>query len=317
MGEFMDLHQQKIELIRKYYKNIKRFDVNTFYVGNEIPEKTIVNAMSKFKKIIARENIIGFLDTSVSQNGKDGFLFTDDEFYFLANSQSLNLLKLTCPKSIKYNELVDIYISGESKLDNEKYIDFELNNGEKYRLTNSALYKTPLKNLLLELQDIDKLVNKSRKLNLPSMKMNRNEDFGFNKQTSSGENENPLYEISNHENCIDEESDIEENLNEISENESFENETINKKAFEEECTNKTIDVNEEKTNKRKEVAKNVSIEILGAVSGMNYNERDRLKDTGDVYDVLSSTASAMEKKLKKVIAEQERRKKRLERGKKN
>ena len=55
-------HEKKIEIMRKYYKEIKTsFD---FFIKGDIPIKRVDNALKKFASGMDRTTMIGFYDTT-------------------------------------------------------------------------------------------------------------------------------------------------------------------------------------------------------------------------------------------------------------
>ena len=77
----MDQYQQKVELMRKYADKIKT--KSGFYVEGDISLKKIDNAIKKFANGLDRDTIIGFYDTTISDSGKAGYIFTDTKVYYL------------------------------------------------------------------------------------------------------------------------------------------------------------------------------------------------------------------------------------------
>ena len=69
----MGQHEDKIAILRKYYKDIPAgaFD---FYIAGDIKSKKIDNAISSFAQGVDRSTIIGFYDLTVMGSGKNGYL---------------------------------------------------------------------------------------------------------------------------------------------------------------------------------------------------------------------------------------------------
>ncbi|EPZ59019.1 hypothetical protein H477_1772 [[Clostridium] sordellii ATCC 9714] len=76
----MDNIDKKISLIDKYSYDIKTNF--TFHIKGSIPSKKIDNALNSFAQGMDRKSIIGFYDTTLRGNGKEGFIFTDDKIYY-------------------------------------------------------------------------------------------------------------------------------------------------------------------------------------------------------------------------------------------
>ena len=107
-------HEKKIELMRKY-----ALDINTsfsFHVKGEIPSKIIDNAIRKFAFGLDRTTIIGFYDTTITNSGKLGYIFTDSSVYYLETLEK--------PKVIDYEEISYVDVSNTHK---RRDCDRELN----------------------------------------------------------------------------------------------------------------------------------------------------------------------------------------------
>ena len=99
-------HEKKIEIMRKYYKEIKTsFD---FFIKGDIPIKRVDNALKKFASGMDRTTMIGFYDTTVMGSGKSGYIFTDTKVYY---SETLEKPKKLWYDDIKSVELTDKYKS--------------------------------------------------------------------------------------------------------------------------------------------------------------------------------------------------------------
>lgn len=138
-------HEEKIEIMRKYLGNI----VNGFayHIKGDIPSKKIDNAIKKFASGIDRTSIIGFYDTTVMGNGKNGYIFTDDKVYYLDTLEK--------PKKFWYDDIKTVRITNTYKKDCDRVLEITQYDGEKITISSSFLNKTPLKEFLEIMKDYD------------------------------------------------------------------------------------------------------------------------------------------------------------------
>ncbi len=128
-------HEKKIEIMRKYYKEIKTsFD---FFIKGDIPIKRVDNALKKFASGMDRTTMIGFYDTTVMGSGKSGYIFTDTKVYY---SETLEKPKKLWYDDIKSVELTDKYKSKDC----DRGLRFNLYDGSTITWTSCYLNKTPL-----------------------------------------------------------------------------------------------------------------------------------------------------------------------------
>lgn len=83
------LHQMKIDLMRKYAENIRSYHSGSFYIKGDIPSKKINNAIATFAVGLDRNTIIGFYDLTVFGSGKEGMVFADHAIYYNTISQGM------------------------------------------------------------------------------------------------------------------------------------------------------------------------------------------------------------------------------------
>lgn len=76
----MNKRQTKIELVRKYIKNINVNGVAYTYLN--IPKDIANNAISSYASSVRYKDIIGIIDTSKTGNGKKGLLFTEYKVFY-------------------------------------------------------------------------------------------------------------------------------------------------------------------------------------------------------------------------------------------
>ncbi len=85
----MDRDQKNIELIRKYASQINTsFHI---YVKGEIPSTKLDNAINKFASGVDRDSILALYDTSLTNNGKTGYIFTDSKIYYSSYGKGIKI----------------------------------------------------------------------------------------------------------------------------------------------------------------------------------------------------------------------------------
>lgn len=131
----MSKHEEKIVLMRKYaYKIATNFN---FHIKGEIPSKIIDNALKKFANGMDRKTIIGFYDTTLMNNGKNGYIFTDNKVYYLETMEK--------PKKLWYDDIKSVELAKEyESKDCNKEIVFKLFDGSEVRWSTPFMNKTPL-----------------------------------------------------------------------------------------------------------------------------------------------------------------------------
>ena len=155
---YMTIHQQMIEIMHKYYTNIKigGFD---FQVDN-IPKKKIENASKKFAFGLDEKSIIGFYDTTVLGSGKGGYIFTDSQIYYLETFSK--------PKKLWYDDIKKVEITDNYKdKDCDKTLQFELLDGTTLSWSDTYLNKTPLLNFFNDVLNIMQQGSSFNKASIP------------------------------------------------------------------------------------------------------------------------------------------------------
>ena len=162
----MGLHEDKIELLRKYH--IKISTGFEFLLAGDIPSKKIDNAISKFASGIDRKSIIGFYDTTILGSGKNGYIFTDSKVYYLETLEK--------PNKLWYEDICRISIIDKEKTnDCDRKIKFELYDGTNIIWDSIFLNKTPLLKFFTELLLMDNKNIKQKSVE----KLNYNSKIGY------------------------------------------------------------------------------------------------------------------------------------------
>ena len=142
MGKY---HEEKIEIMRKYLGKIA--NGFSYHIKGDIPSKKIDNAIKKFASGIERTSIIGFFDTTVLGNGKNGYIFTDEKIYYLDTLEK--------PKKIWYDDIKSMRITNIQKKDCDRVLEITQYDGVEILITSSFVNKTPLKEFLEIMKDYD------------------------------------------------------------------------------------------------------------------------------------------------------------------
>lgn len=133
--------EERTDILRKYYKQIEvsyGFDIR-----GDISSEKIDYALKKFAAGADRKSVIGFYDTTITGNGKTGYLFTDTDVYYKE--------KLEQSKKLCYGDIERIEILDMDKKDCSRSIKFYMANGAAIIWKSSQLNKTPLANFFYEI----------------------------------------------------------------------------------------------------------------------------------------------------------------------
>lgn len=137
----MGLHEEKIELVKKYSRSI--CTSYGFHNGDYIPSKKIDNAIKKFANGLDKNTIIGFYDITLTGNGKSGYIFTDTKVIYSD--------MLEKPKKIWYDDIESVELFDTHKKDCDRGLRFNMYDGSTVSWTSCFLNKTPLYNFFNEL----------------------------------------------------------------------------------------------------------------------------------------------------------------------
>lgn len=137
----MGMYEEKLNILKKYYKDIPH--VSGFYLKDDIPQKKLKNAVNTFASGVDESTIMGFFDTTLSGNGKNGYLFTDTKIYF---SEILEK-----PRKIWYDDIESVELFDKDKKDNDRGIRFIMYDGERIEWKSSLINKTPLQGFIQEM----------------------------------------------------------------------------------------------------------------------------------------------------------------------
>ena len=136
----MDLHQQKIALMRKYGYKIGAYSV--FFTEN-IPPQKIDNAIKSYANGLDKDTIIGLYDTSFTGSGKSGYVFTDTKVYCLQFLEK--------PQKIWYDDIESVESTNYKKRDCDNTIIFHMYDGTTVKWSDYCINKAPLKEFFKEM----------------------------------------------------------------------------------------------------------------------------------------------------------------------
>ena len=139
----MDQHQQKIELMRRYAYKICTESGSGFYVEGVIPVKKVDNAIKKYANGLDRDTIIGLYDTTITGNGKCGYVFTDTKVYY---SQFLEK-----PQKLWYDDIERVESTSYKENDCENTIRLFMCDGTTIQWSDPLLNKAPLRDFFREM----------------------------------------------------------------------------------------------------------------------------------------------------------------------
>ena len=147
-------HERKLEILRKYYQDIK-VSCHPFLLADQISRKQLDNAISKFAQGVDRSTILGLYDISFSENGKNGFLFTDTKVYYLEPFEK--------PKKIWYEDIAKVEIMNQFKdKDCDRWLGFDFRDGGTEMWTGPDMNKTPMLHFLEEMMDYIRVQDEER-----------------------------------------------------------------------------------------------------------------------------------------------------------
>lgn len=133
----MDYYKIEKDIMNEYLCKIST--VASYYTEN-IPLKKIDLAIKKINMQIEKSDIIGFLDTSITNTGKTGYIFTRDKMYWLDIFEKSNQLS--------YKDIKSFEIKKEHKKDCNRELLIKTFSGNTYLLTSTLINKISLKEFL-------------------------------------------------------------------------------------------------------------------------------------------------------------------------
>lgn len=162
-------HEEKIIIMKKYLKNISTGD--RIYLGHdEISNQVIENAIKYYASGLDISTIIGIYDTTLFGTGKNGFVFTDDRFYYLDLWEK--------PIKIWYDDIKNVSLNNTENEDSKRVLEILQYDGEIIRITSSLCNKTPLKEFLNIMKEFDNNVLQNKESLIYNKKTNNGKDVG-------------------------------------------------------------------------------------------------------------------------------------------
>lgn len=142
----MNQHEEMVNILKKYYSKIGT--INSVDLAGCIKTKKIDNAVKKFAFGLDRDSIVGFYDTTIMENGKNGYLFTDTQVYYLE--------VLEKPKVLRYDDIERLELIENGEKDSDNILRFHLKDGTVLDWKNGLLKKTPLYHFFEEILELRK-----------------------------------------------------------------------------------------------------------------------------------------------------------------
>ena len=132
----MNIHEKKVALFNQYcFQLLDLPDGGTR--ADNLTSRQWNNAKKMFASNAEQETVIGFLDTTVTNSGKTGYLFTDEKVYYLESFEK--------PKKLWYDEIKSVTVTDVRKeKDSSRTLLIELKDGTHITWTSTFLNKTPL-----------------------------------------------------------------------------------------------------------------------------------------------------------------------------
>lgn len=132
----MNIHEKKVALFNEYcFQLLDLPDGGTR--ADNLTSRQWNNAKKMFASNAEQETVIGFLDTTVTNSGKTGYLFTDEKVYYLESFEK--------PKKLWYDEIKSVTVTDVRKeKDSSRTLLIELKDGTHITWTSTFLNKTPL-----------------------------------------------------------------------------------------------------------------------------------------------------------------------------
>lgn len=132
----MNIHEKKVALFNEYCFQLLDLPGGGTRADN-LTSRQWNNAKKMFASNAEQETVIGFLDTTVTNSGKTGYLFTDEKVYYLESFEK--------PKKLWYDEIKSVTVTDvRKKKDSSRTLLIELKDGTHITWTSSFLNKTPL-----------------------------------------------------------------------------------------------------------------------------------------------------------------------------
>lgn len=132
----MNIHEKKVALFNEYCFQLLDMSSGETH-ADDLTSKQWNNAKKMFASNAERETVIGFLDTTVTGSGKNGYLFTDEKVYYLETFEK--------PKKLWYDEIKSVTVTDmRKKKDSSRTLLIELKDGTHITWTSTFLNKTPL-----------------------------------------------------------------------------------------------------------------------------------------------------------------------------
>ena len=152
----MEKNYKELEdVLRTYMYKINAYGAaQHYYFKGEIPTKKLDNAISTYASNVDQNQIMALLDTTLTQNGKEGILFTTTGLY----SKDTLSEKVT----VDYKDIIDIFVGSCNEKgkyiskDYNRKLKITKNNGDICYIDHKSLNKLPLKEMLNKIVELSK-----------------------------------------------------------------------------------------------------------------------------------------------------------------
>lgn len=152
----MEKNYKELEdVLRTYMYKINAYvGANKYYFKGDIPTKKLDNAINTYAPNVDPNQVMALLDTTLTQNGKEGILFTTTGLY----SKDTLSEKIT----VDYKDIIDIFVGSCNEKgkyvskDYNRKIKITKNDGDICCIDHKSLNKLPLKEMLNEIVMLSK-----------------------------------------------------------------------------------------------------------------------------------------------------------------
>ena len=143
------------DILRTYMYKINAYGTSQhYYFKGDIPIKKLDNAINTYASNVDPNQVMALLDTTLTQNGKEGILFTTTGLY----SKDTLSEKIT----VDYKDIIDIFVGScnekgkDISKDYNRKLKITKKNGDICYIDNKSLNKSPLKEMLNEIVELSK-----------------------------------------------------------------------------------------------------------------------------------------------------------------
>lgn len=138
----MAQREEIIKSLEKYSWDVypMQYVTQRFQMGNGISGKALKNAIKSYAAGVSEEEVIALFDTTLTANGKEGFLFTDTMAYYKDSGKQGEFV---------YRDIKSVEVEDEDE-DPKTSLYIYTKDGEEYEWRDRAMNKVPMYNFFKE-----------------------------------------------------------------------------------------------------------------------------------------------------------------------